>query len=440
MAALVACAVLPLGGLATTTAGASGPFITPVAIPGADVTEPGVNVAPNGDIYVNGPSGLLSNLPGSPSPVFKSSDGGFTWATTPTSLRANLPGGGDSNISIDPVRGTLYMTDLWLGSATVSRSTDGAASWVANPVEGVVVQDRQWVATAGGGDVYHVTHQIPAGLIVSKSVAPADGLVYPVSTVAATPLDQTGCICPPGNLIAAGGGLTGDKVGVIYATSTGGVNFARSTNGALSFTNVAVSPASNDTTGDNFPVVADAGNGHLFAVWLADTASTAVVRFNSSSDWGATWGTPRTLVSTGTSVYPWVAAQGSKVSISLYNTSAAGRPDTVPSSAQWFSSYLESTDGGSTFSSLATIDPTPAKTGIVCVGGINCSSGREFGDFQTVTIDNAGRANVVYDRVTGTNSQVMFVRQTCSRPGGQPPVTLHATRGGPAPHCDPPFA
>src|SRR3954454_19846901 len=184
VAALVALAASPLGGLATTSAGASGPFITPVAIPGANVTEPGINVAPNGSIYVNGPSGLLSNLPGSPSPVFKSTDGGTTWTTTDPSLRANLPGGGDSNISIDPTTGNLYMTDLWLGSATVARSTDRAASWIANPIQGVVVQDRQWVAAAGGGNVYHVTHQIPTGLVVSKSASPLDGIVYPVSTVA----------------------------------------------------------------------------------------------------------------------------------------------------------------------------------------------------------------------------------------------------------------
>src|SRR5439155_19892341 len=134
---------------------------------------------------------------------------------------------------------------------TVSRSTDGAASWVANPLQGVVVQDRQWVATAGGGNVYHVTHQIPSGLIVSKSVAPADGLVYPISTSAATPVDQTGCVCPPGNLIAEGtGAMAGlsDKVGLIYATSTGGVKVARSTNGGLTFTNVDVGPASSAAT------------------------------------------------------------------------------------------------------------------------------------------------------------------------------------------------
>src|SRR5436190_19934968 len=104
LAAVIVLAASPLGGLAgTTSAGASGPFLAPVAIPGANVTEPGINVAPNGAIYVNGPSGLLSNLPGSPSPVFKSTDGGATWADTPSSLRANLPGGGDANIAIDPV-------------------------------------------------------------------------------------------------------------------------------------------------------------------------------------------------------------------------------------------------------------------------------------------------------------------------------------------------
>lgn len=373
--------------------------------------EPGVNVAPDGSIYVNGPAGLLSSVPGSASPVFKSTDGGTSWVTTAPGQRANLPGGGDSNISIDPVTGTLYMTDLWLGSATVSRSTDGAGTWTANPLQGVPVQDRQWVASAGGGDVYHVTHQIPSGLIVSKSVAPLDGLVYPVSVVAATPADQGGCVCPPGNLIAQGGGLTGDKVGVIYATSTGGVNFAGSTNGGLTFTNTVVGPASSATTNNNFPVVANAGGGHLVAVWLEVNGSTDRVQYNSSTNWGATWGTPTTLVSTGTSVYPWVAASGNKVSVSLYHTSESATPDTASSSAQWFESYVESLDGGSTFSALAAADPTPAKIGIVCTAGINCASGRELGDFQTVTLDNSGHAILAYDRVGGGLIQTMFDKE-----------------------------
>src|SRR5439155_21664936 len=112
-------------------------------------------------IYVNAPAGLLSNLPGSPSFVFRSDDGGATWTLTPPGLRSNLPGGGDSDLSIDSVTGTLYMTVLWLGCATVSRSTDGAASWLGDPVQGVVVQDRQLVVIAVRQTVYHVSRHTP---------------------------------------------------------------------------------------------------------------------------------------------------------------------------------------------------------------------------------------------------------------------------------------
>src|SRR5438128_3005310 len=241
---------LAIGLIIAPAARGAGGFGAPVVVTGIDTGEPGIDVASDGTIYVNAPTGL--NAGGSPSLVFRSDDGGATWELTPPGARAGLPGGGDSDISVDPATGTLYMTDLWLGSATVSRSTDRGESWVANPLQGVVVQDRQWVATAGGGNVYHATHQIPAGLVVSKSEAPTDGLVYPTSTVAATPADQTGCVCPSGNLIAepgTGSHDSGDRVGLIYATSTGGIKFAHSTNGAISFTNVPVSaPSSADTT------------------------------------------------------------------------------------------------------------------------------------------------------------------------------------------------
>src|SRR5438552_2452707 len=342
--------------IAPAARGAGG-FGAPVVVTGLDTGEPGIDVASDGTIYVNAPAGLLSNVPGSPSFVFRSDDGGATWVLTPPDLRANLPGGGDSNVSVDPATGTLYMTDLWLGSATVSRSTDGAATWLANPLQGVVVQDRQWVATAGGGNVYHVTHQIPSGLVVSKSAAPADGVVYPVSTVAATPADQTGCLCPPGKLIAEPGTVplgADDRVGLIYATSTGGINFARSTDGAVTFTNVPVSPPSSADTTPAFPVVASAGGDTLHAVWLEVFGTkSSRVRYARSSNWGASWTKPATLVGSGTSVYPWVAARGDKVSVTVYHTDASGTPDTVDQKSQWFEAYLESTNGGSSFTALA---------------------------------------------------------------------------------------
>src|SRR5439155_1126552 len=211
MKARLSTLALALGLMIATAAHGAGGFGAPVVVTGLDTAEPGVDVAPDGTIYVNAPAGLLSHAPGSPSFVFRSDGGGATWTLT-----------------------------------------------------------------------------------------------------------------PPGNLIAEPGTGThdsGDRVGLIYATSTGGIKFARSTDGALSFTNVVVSPASSADTTHAFPVVASAGDGSLHAVWLEvfGTASSRI-RYARSADWGAHWTAPASLVSGGASVYPWVAAGGSKVSVTLYHT------------------------------------------------------------------------------------------------------------------------
>jgi hypothetical protein len=409
--ALLTAAVVLVAGPATARAS----FGSPVVVTSANLGEPGIDAARDGTLYVNAPTGLLSNLPGSPSDVFRSDDGGSTWTLLPASLKANLPGGGDSDISLDPQTGAIAETDLWLGSATVSKSTDKGQTWLANPLQGVVVQDRQWVAQAGGGVVYHLTHQIPLGLIVSKSID--GGVTYPISTVGATPVDQTGCVCPPGTLIAEGGGGAlglNDKVGFVYATSSGGVKFARSTNGGLTFTSVDVGPASSGDTTQAFPVVANAGGNKLAAVWLEnDGTASSVIKFSQSSNWGSSWSAPRTLVSSGASVYPWVAAQGSKIAISVYHSDSPGTSGSVPESAQWFETYLESTDGGATFSPPETVDPTPVKSGPICTEGTGCSGDRELLDFQSDTIDTGGRANLVWTRSLDgvSDTELRFARQ-----------------------------
>jgi hypothetical protein len=396
-AALLAVALVAAGGGFSTGASAT-PAFTPVVIQpsqGLNLGEPGITVASDGSaLYVNAPTGISS-----PSKVFKSTNGGTTWVDTPQSGRANLPGGGDSNVAADPaVPKTLYMTDLWLGSATVSVTKDGANTWTANPVQGVVVQDRQWIATPGGGIAYHLTHQIPSGLVVSKSID--GGLTYPQHTVAATPADQTGCVCPPGTLIAEGGSiLGGGKVGFVYSTSTGGVNFAFSTNGGLTFTNVPVRASnSGQDTGRAFPVVANAGGNHLVAVWQevsSDGTSWSQIGFSESTNWGQTWSAPTYIVDkTSGSLYPWVDAKGSKVAVSLYHTATPGVSDTAPAGTQWFESYLERVSG--VWSGLVTVDPTAVKTGPICTGGINCSGNRELLDFQSVALDPGGAANVTW--------------------------------------------
>ena len=388
-------------------------FAAPVQV-GTGGSEPGIVQAPDGNLFINAPDGLLANGT-SPSFVFRSNAQGLAWTQTPAGARANNPGGGDAQIAIDPKTGTLSMIDLWLGSATASVSTDDANTWTSQPVGGHPIQDRPWIAAAGSGTVYEATHAEPAGIVVAKSTD--SGLVYGPGVVAATVADQTGCVCPPGNIIAeTKNGLLGstDLVGVVYATSTGGVNFAHSSDGGTTWTNTAVQAASGNTTNAAFPVVADGGGGHLYATWLNETGTSSVVGFSSSSNWGSTWSAPTTIVSTGTSVYPWVAATGSSVAVSLYNTTtASATPDAAPAGTQWFETALKSADGGSTWSPLTTADPTAAKTGAICTGGTNCSADRELGDFQTDAIDSAGHVDLSYVRVPSPNVEdIQFVQGT----------------------------
>lgn len=411
--ALSSAVLIAIGIISPHPASAVGSFTQPVVVTGENTAEPGIDIGPDGTLYINAPAGFLSNLPGKASFLFRSEDDGVTWTQMPNGARDLFPGGGDSDVALDMNDGTIYYADLWLGSSTVSVSHDKGKNWIANPLGGVVVQDRQWLATSGGGRVYLATHQIPAGIVVSKSVD--GGITYPISSVAATPVDQTGCICPSGNIIAERGGLLGlnDKVGVIYATSTGEVKFARSTNGGLLFTSSVISQISDADTSLNFPVVANAGGGHLVAIWLEVIGQTTRVRFNDSFDWGATWTKPRTIVSTGTSVFPWVDARGSKVAVTLYHNNASATPNTTPDGVQWFEKYLESTDGGLTFSALQIVDSTPVKNGPICTEGAACTQDRELLDFQSVAIDATGRSNIAWSRSinNASDTEIRFVRQ-----------------------------
>src|SRR3954463_1882746 len=96
LAAASAAALTPLvDGVASAAS-----FGTPVVVSGDNASEPGIDVAPDGTLYINAPVGVLSNIPGSPSNVYRSTNGGTTWARLPAGLKANQPGGGDSDITI----------------------------------------------------------------------------------------------------------------------------------------------------------------------------------------------------------------------------------------------------------------------------------------------------------------------------------------------------
>jgi hypothetical protein len=381
-------------------------FNAPVVVSPNDVSEPGVEVAPDGTLYVHGPTGVPLW-----SSIWRSDNGGANWVFTPGLTRTGL-GGGDIDMAIQP-NGKLAFTDLWLGSSSVGTSTDKGNTWLTNQLQGTVVQDRQWITTTGRDITYHVTHQLAAGLVVSKSVD--GGLTYPIQVLAASTLDQGNCLCPPGSMVSEAGSApagTDDRIGVIYTTGTG-INFSRSVNGGLTWIRSTIDATGGGSTLEAFPVVANAGGGNLVAAWLEVNSGNSKVWFASSTNWGATWTAPKTIVTTGTSVFPWIDAKGSKVGVSLYHTTATGTPSNVTGSAQWNLKYLESIDGGATWSALTTADSTAVKTGPICTDGLNCGSDRELGDFQMIALDGAGKANIAYVRSIDGNfdTEIRFVKQ-----------------------------
>src|SRR4051812_50109683 len=99
LATLAAASAAALTPLVDGVAGAAA-FGAPVVVSGDNASEPGIDVAPDGTLYVNAPVGVLSNIPGSPSNVYRSSDGGAAWAKLPAGLQGHLPRGRDPHIAI----------------------------------------------------------------------------------------------------------------------------------------------------------------------------------------------------------------------------------------------------------------------------------------------------------------------------------------------------
>lgn len=436
---------------AATDPPAFGPPVVVSTDPARVDREPALALAPDGWIYINALNqgfafdGPVLRAERYASALFRSPDGGVTWHEPPRGLRGELPGGGNSAVTVDPRSGSLYIADLWDAETTVSRSRDHGSTWRTSPVQGIPVQHRPEIAAASSGWVYYVTHNYAAGLIFARS---RGGMLWTGRKIVASPADQEGCLCAGGNIIAAGGPDPSgrrDRVGMIYAAGNarGAIRFARSEDGGRSFTTVEIQPTSRGSTIVDLPVVADAGGDRLAAVWTEQTPGRSAVVLAVSSDWGKRWKVRQPVVEQGTSFAPWVDAAGGKIAITAYHTDVENALDAEGSEALWYQSYAESTDAGATFSRLAPVDATPALIGSQCTQAFACylpSAGyapdprvdpehlldtslcdalapgcvahRELGNRQTVRLDDHGRAAVAWTRsIDSLHTELRFTRQ-----------------------------
>lgn len=373
--------------------------------------EPGVDVAPDGIIYVNAPSGL-GNFG---SWVYKSTNGGASF--TDCGL-ASGPGGGDSVVAINP-QGTIAMSDLWLGSLTFYTSTDDCASWTPNPVSTPVpVGDRQWLDYGHSScEFFQSWDQIPLGLRVMRTTN--CGLTW--SDHAAG-----GVIDLIGNLVVDHSGKT---TNVYQFYTVGGsirIAIGKVSGSSMTWTQKVVAPAVTSwSTADSFPAGAIDAAGNVHVAWQAmkktGTGQSAVfdsqIHYRYSTDGGNTWSATKVVSNGGSSVFPWIDAGASgKVNVVYYHADVTGNPNNI--NGPWFVDMAQATTLGGAFS-ISRATPLSIHNDVICTSGTGCGGDdRDLLDFFEVAHNAAGQAVIAFAKDTtaaGTGNgdpRNAFVRQS----------------------------
>ncbi len=342
---------------------------------GADATEPGVWVAPNGAIYVAAP----------PTVLYRSTNRGSSFSKMSFGLPGGLaPGGFDSDFAIRGNR--LYYFDLWLGSSTLLRSDDLGKSWtLASVLNTPTASDRQWIAlgerAANGNDTLYALSaliQPPQQVMMARSKD--SGTTWDFVTPAPALLQAKGSTS---RLVSSG------KYVAFVWEDLGILSIAYSFDEGTTWRSKVIAE---DVQG-SIPSIAIDGN-NVYAAWADSLFKGTKVAV--SRDRGRTWSRPRTVSGSANTVFPWIEARKGKVAIAYYaaNISRSYTSDDAPASSVWTARYVESLDGGRTYSAPVVVGP--GKKGPICTAGVICDTGRELGDFLGVTIEPSGRSVVVF--------------------------------------------
>src|SRR5438067_2346619 len=110
--------------------------------------EPSIKIAPDGTIYICSIHGASKGTD-----LWRSLDQGKTFENVGSRLYGDLPpsrtatgelGGEDCDIGVDAAS-HVYLVDDWVGSATVTSSTDQGKTWTQNPISTTIGPlDRPW--------------------------------------------------------------------------------------------------------------------------------------------------------------------------------------------------------------------------------------------------------------------------------------------------------
>ncbi len=406
--------------------------------------EPDIKVGPvlggrPGAVVVSGPAGT-----GTQRSVWDISvDNGNSWrlvqdvpqGAAPASVPAketNGPGGGDTEVQIAR-DGTMYYSDLYaLRCFTAAVTPDSGSTVQSNPngCSGNLLADRQWYALfdprspaatsspyAGPKPLLYLSfNDITTGAHVSRST---DGLTFTDAgeygdgggkyhySVADSPIvvDQK-----TGDLLAAVIG-DGNRLGMAVGKPDAAGN--------LSFHYVQVTGPRAGNEGTLFPVIAEDRARNLYVTWVEDCGTSGSdpkidnpecfhVFYSAAHarDGWSNWSPPRRVdfAPSKTAVMPWIAAGADGiVDIVWYGADRRENPSTVdqsnPRSWKPYMAQVTRADTSHPHLLQGAVSPHPTHYNSICLLGTGCiteQGDRNLADFFQVTIDNQGRARVVY--------------------------------------------
>ncbi|HVL86861.1 MAG TPA: sialidase family protein [Candidatus Thermoplasmatota archaeon] len=390
-------------------------------------SEPSVKVARDGTIYVAGPTGTIkyATRPQDAIPnareggilqggIWVSRDGGLTFAYSaglgPSPYQSAQPGGGDSDIAIDG-NGRVYVTDqMGLAAEHVKYSDDGGRTWTASTTPGsadITPVDRQWLRSDPDepGHVYLNFNNIGNGIAVTQT---RDGGATWSGRVV------TSRSTAPGPLVTLPGGFVG------FSYYEGGLFFTRSDDHGRTWSDVEI-PGVGGLT-DFFPVAFGDAAGTLYISWAERRGSDSALAYAVSVDRGRTWSEPRTLAQVpGIMLFSWgVGGDAGRAGFVWYEA-----PDP---NGEWYeeAAVALGLDGPEPRVVRARVQPEAVRVGPPCTSGSTCTSGREFGDFQMVSVTPDGFLVVAYVQVLSAfdGGRLVFAKQAAGpRLFDAPPAT-----------------
>src|SRR6266478_290148 len=417
--------------------------------------EPEIEVDRFGTIYV----GAIRGIPGGVD-FWRSDNGGssFQYLGQPDGTQNPSPvppspeggaGGGDVDLALgDPFyivppvpgvspgiqsTGRVYVTSLWLGSATLSVSTDRGDNFVIIPFTTAQL-DRQWNVARGEKTLYMSLRklaQAETGMHDVYVTQSDDGMTFPKSSFDQDPATGVPDDVGGNSILQSDGTLLGTFVSRdrhdLYVWRTpqypahGPANIPVGTMDAPVFlpntfdTGLIFHGAGDLTTSNRFPIMA-VDQGDNIHIVFSDRHNIYLVSCPAGANptLPDSWTKPLPLNAprvagfefTHTCVLPWVRAGApGKLAVIWYGTDMDGDPDTPAfeaAPAQWRLVYAQ-VENALAAQPDVYIDVASKQgggvvhKGQICLRGLGCPSGtRELAEYSSVTIDPNGFPNIAY--------------------------------------------